>query len=64
VGNKNMIENPVRNSKQIWLSLWDKIVSVAKSVQVMFYNESKPENMIDSNYAPALVLNFFTMTGV
>jgi hypothetical protein len=41
-----------------------KIASVEKSVPVMLKNESKPEKMIDSNFSPALVLNFFTMTGV
>jgi hypothetical protein len=41
-----------------------KIVSVGKSVPVMFKNESKPGEMIDSIFSPALVLNFFTMTGV
>jgi hypothetical protein len=41
-----------------------KIVSVGNSGPVMFKNESKPEKMIDSNFSPALVLIFFTMTGV
>jgi hypothetical protein len=41
-----------------------KIVSVGKSMPVMCKKESKPEKMIDSNVSPALVLIFFTMTGV
>jgi hypothetical protein len=35
-----------------------KIVSVGKSVPVMFKNESKPEKMMDSNF-PRRWLNFF-----
>jgi hypothetical protein len=40
-----------------------KIVSVGKSMPVMFKNESKPEKIIDSNFSRRWLI-FFTMTAV
>jgi hypothetical protein len=46
------------------MRLWYIIVSVEKIVPAVFSNESKPENIIDSNYSMRLDLKIIKMKGI